>query len=110
MHHAIPRRAILWTDGEQLRAFFNQSNTAGRACSAEHRKTLPHRPTAAGYHLAPFRIGVDFDDLHLAPIGLQLVGHDAGECGADMLSQLGADNVYSHRTAAIDAIPDGRFE
>src|SRR5713101_6185868 len=99
MHHAVPRRATLWTDAEQLRAFLNQSNTASRTRSAEHREALPHRPTATGYHFAPFRIGVDFDDLQLAPIGLQLVGHDAGECGADMLSQLGADNVYSHRPA-----------
>ena len=100
----------LRTDAEQFGAFFNQSNAACGARPAEHRETLPHRPTAAGNHLAPFRIGVDGDDFNFVPIGLQLVGHDAGERGTDMLAHLGANDVDRHRAAGIDAIPDGRFE
>ena len=33
----------------------NQSETARGTRPAEHRKTLPHRPTAAGDHFAPFQ-------------------------------------------------------
>ena len=49
-------------------------------------------------------------DPHLVPIGLELVGEDAGERGADMLAHLGADDVDGDDAVAVDAIPDGRLE
>jgi hypothetical protein len=50
------------------------------------------------------------DNSHLAPVGLELVGHDASERGAHMLAHLGADDVDSQHAAAIHAVPDGRLE
>src|SRR6202011_6410681 len=93
-----------------LCAFFDQRNAAGRARSAEQRETLPHGPTATCNHEAPLGIGVDGDDLHLVPVGLQLVCHDAGERGADVLTHLRANDVDCYRAAWIDSIPDGGFE
>ena len=49
-------------------------------------------------------------DAHLAPVGLELVGEDAGERGADVLAHLGADDVDGDDAVAIDAVPDGRLE
>ena len=110
MYGTVSRRARSHRDAEQLGAFFDEGNTAGRARSAEHRKTLPHRPTAAGHHQAPFGIGIDGDDPHTVPVGLQLVGDNPGQSRTDMLAHLGADHVDGHRAAAIDAVPNRRLE
>src|SRR5580693_6393352 len=110
VHRTVARRTTSRTDAEQFGAFFDQGNASSGARSAEHRETLPNRPTAPRYHFAPFRIGVDCDYTNLTLIGLQLIGHDAGERGADMLAHLGPGDVNSHLSAGIDAIPDGRFE
>ncbi len=97
-------------DAGQFGALFDEGHAAGRAGLAEDGKTLPYRPAAAGDHQAPFRVGIDVDDPHLVPVGLELVGDDAGERGADMLAHLGADDVDGHDAAAIDAVPDCRLE
>jgi hypothetical protein len=50
------------------------------------------------------------DNPHLFPVGLQLVGHDAGERGAHMLAHFGPDDVDGDHAGAIDAVPDGRLK
>jgi CO dehydrogenase flavoprotein C-terminal domain len=104
MHRALPRRATLRPDAEQFGAFFNRSDAASRARSAEHWETLPYRPTGAGYHHAPFGIGVDVDDAHLVPVGLQLVGDDAGERGTDTCWPISA-RITLTVTAPLRSMP-----
>ena len=88
---------------EQLAPASISAMRPGRAGVAVRRKALPHRPAAAGDHQAPLRIGIDVDDAHLAPVGFQLVGEDAGDGGADVLAHLGADDVDGDDAVAVDA-------
>jgi hypothetical protein len=67
-------------------------------------------PAAAGDHCAPFRIGVDGDDLHFVPIGLQLVGYNPAQRGTHMLTHLSTNDIDRHGAAGVDAIPDGWLE
>src|ERR1700758_1430461 len=83
---------------------------AGGAGRAQNLETLPYRPAAAGDHLAPLRIGIDVNDCHLVPVGLQLVGDDAGERSTDMLAHFRPDDVDCYSAVAVDRIPDGRLE
>ena len=60
--------------------------------------------------LPHFGLEFGIDDPYLVPVGLELVGHDAGERGADMLAHFGAFDVDGHSAIAVDAVPDGRFK
>ena len=50
------------------------------------------------------------DDTDLVPIGLKLIGEDAGQCRADMLAHFGADDVDGDDARRVDAEPDRRLE
>ncbi|CAB5370617.1 unnamed protein product [Rhizophagus irregularis] len=110
MDRATARGAIGRTGAEQLRARLDQGDATGGTRLAEHREGLPYRPAPARDHQAPFGVGIDMDDADLVPIGLQLIGEDARERGADMLAHFGADDVDGDDAGGIDAEPDRRFK
>ena len=90
---AVARHALMRRNAEKLRALVHEGDASGGARAAEDRESHPNRPAAARHHQTPFRVGIDGDDPHLVPIGLEFIGENAGERGADMLTHLGADDV-----------------
>ena len=97
-------------NAEKPCALIHERDASGGARAAEDRESHPDRPAAARHHQTPFRIGVDGDDPHLVPIGLEFIGENAGKRGADMLAHLGADDVDGDDAVPVDAVPDGRLE
>ena len=107
---ARTRRARRRCNAQQLCPRLDQRDAPGRTSAAEDGEGLPYRPAAAGDHQAPFRIGVDMDDAHLVPIGLQFVGQDARQRRPDMLAHFRPDDVDRHHAIGSDAEPHGRFK
>ncbi len=107
---ALARDAGFRCDAEQLRGFRDERDAAGRAGAAEQGIGRPDRGAGSGDHRAPLRVRVDADDPHLVPIGLELVGEDAGQRRADVLAHLGLRHVDPDEALAVDAEPDRRLE
>src|SRR6201987_2841173 len=107
---AVACRTHAAIHAEKFRALFDQSDTTCGAGLAERHESLPHRPAAAGDHLAPLRIGIDVNDCHLVPVGLQLVGDNAGERSTDMMAHFCPDDVDGYSAVAVKRISDSRLE
>ena len=70
---------------------------------------------AAASNLGPVghnRIGIDFRiiDSHPIPIQFQFLGYNLRIGGADMLPDLGANDMYGRPTVCFHSEPDGRLE
>ena len=109
-HGALARDTLRRAHPEQPCAGLDESDAACGTGAAVNREIDPHRLAAAGLHEAPFRIGIDQQDAHVAPVDLELVGEDAGDGRADVLTHFRTDDVHGHDAIAVKAVPNRGFE
>ena len=107
---AVARHALLRWNPEKPCSLVHERNAPRCARVAKNGEGHPNRPAASRHHQTPFRIGVDGNDANVVPIGLEFIGENAGERGADMLSHLGANDIDANDAVRVDAVPDGRLE